>query len=409
MILIEYKEQVIKYIFCSIILIVIMFVLRKALYKEQSSAEVNEVITSNIVYKDATTNIDVEYPRFNENNKVNTIVTSNIFKYIKNFKQIEGEKELKIKYDLYYIDNFVNIQYNVYNSVDPITNLNLFIDFDENEKAYISSIYDEEYITNEVYNKIKEKYEDDIFNQIVSKTINSFTYIFNNETLYVYFNNIKEKAYINISLNLNLKGNDNHITDKKYIAFTFADGPGKYTEKILDTLNKYQSSATFLMLGSKMDKNNDIIEKIYESNSEIGSNGYYHKKSVLTNSELNNEYQTTNIIFNEITNDNIKIYSSQYEDYIEQLIEMHYPIIGYTIDSKDWLVGDTNKIYNNVIKNACDGCIVLFHDDYEDTADAMEKLIPDLNKLNYEVVSVSDLARIKNYNLNENKVITRIK
>ncbi len=53
------------------------------------------------------------------------------------------------------------------------------------------------------------------------------------------------------------------------------------------------------------------------------------------------------------------------------------------------------------MKNACDGCIVLMHDTYPETIEAVKTLIPALNEKGYSVVSVSKLMEIKGYNYTE--------
>ena len=159
-----------------------------------------------------------------------------------------------------------------------------------------------------------------------------------------------------------------------------------------------------------MKSNDEIVLKVYNSNSEIGSHGYSHKNiNDISISELESEINTTNIIFNEITKDNIKYYRPSYGEYSDALFNLGLKVINWNIDPKDWLVKDTNRIYNNVIKNACDGCIVVLHDTYETTVDATKKMIPALNKLGYKVVSISELMNIKNNYGEDNKAISFIK
>ena len=84
-------------------------------------------------------------------------------------------------------------------------------------------------------------------------------------------------------------------------------------------------------------------------------------------------------------------------------------IVLWNIDPKDWLVKDSKKVYNSVLKHACDGCIVLMHDLYPTTIEAVKMLIPKLNNMGYEIVSISDLLKYKNYNLKNGEIIRKIK
>ena len=80
-----------------------------------------------------------------------------------------------------------------------------------------------------------------------------------------------------------------------------------------------------------------------------------------------------------------------------------YSIILWNVDTEDWKnkysSGDTenkkkNKIDTivaNVMSNVSDGSIILMHDIYESTYDAVKILLPLLQAKGYEVVTVSEL------------------
>ena len=139
----------------------------------------------------------------------------------------------------------------------------------------------------------------------------------------------------------------------------------------------------------------DAVLEVFNSRSEVGSHGFSHIN--LINADLNtikSEIDSTNKIFNELTHGSLKLYTPAYGGYNEKMDKLNLKIVNYDIDTKDWLVKDSKIIYNNVIKNACDGCVVLMHDTYKQTIEATDKLIPELNKLGYEIISVSEYDRI---------------
>lgn len=394
MILLKYKELFIKYVFCSILLVVVMMVLSKVFYKKPVMDSSNLYFTSNINYLDDKTKIDVEYPRF-YNDKINKIITDNLYSYIKEFKTHDINKTLEIKYDLYHINNYVNIQYKIFNSIDNIKRDNILLDLNNSSIAYIGSIYDEEYLKNEIYTYVNNKYSKDIYDKVISETINNYTYILSDDSMEVYFNNIENYPNIKINFNVNMYKNDNSIKKHKYIIFSYNDGPSEYTEDILNVLEKNNSSATFFMLGKNMKFYDSLVLKIFNSNSEVGYHGYSHNDlSNYSLEDIKNEISSQDKIFNEITNSNSKLFSFPYGKYNKEFNKLGLDIIKYDIDSKDWLVKDSKIIYNNIIKNACDGCVVLMHDTYKTSLDATELLIPELNKLGYEVVSVSEYKKL---------------
>jgi peptidoglycan/xylan/chitin deacetylase (PgdA/CDA1 family) len=319
---------------------------------------------------------------------------------------------LDISFETYKIEDYINITFHIEDTLSKIKNKNLLINLKDNKISYITALYDKEYLENEINKLVYNKYETNIYNKIINENINNFTYIINDDEIEVYFNNIKWDDFIPY-VTIDLNESTSYISSNngvKYIAFTYDDGPSEYSEELLDLLNKNNSSATFFIIGNNIKGREDIINKIYKSSSEVGSHGYSHSNfNKLTKEELDAEINTTNILFYNITNDYIKLVRPPYGAYNENLINSKYNIILWNIDSKDWLLKDSEKIYNNVIKNACDGCIVLMHDIYPETIEATKLLIPELNNIGYKIVSVSRLMEIKGYNSKYNNPISYIK
>ena len=393
MIFIKYKELFIKFIFCSIVLIILFLILSKLFYKKPVDIKTN-VVTSKIEYTDDNTVVNVEYPRF-DNDRINKTITDYLYSYVRDFRNNKKNKSLNIKYDLVYIDDYVNVQYNIDNSLDDIMYYNMLFDLKKSEISYITSIYDENYLKKEIYNEINNKFSSDISELIAKDTLNNYTYIIKDKSLDIYFNNIDNKPFISLSYLVNNYNNDNSLQQHKYIIFTYDDGPSEYTAELLSILNKYNSSATFFMLGDKMKNYSNTVLDVYNSNSEVGSHGYSLKDlSNATSEDIDTEISVTNALFYEITRDKLLLYRPAYNKYNDYMNELELELVNYDIDTKDWLVKDSKIIYDNVINNACNECIVLMHDKYKKTLQATEKLIPELNRLGYEVISYSNFKNI---------------
>lgn len=79
---------------------------------------------------------------------------------------------------------------------------------------------------------------------------------------------------------------DFYREDNRKVAYlTFDDGPSsKSTNKILDILERNNIKATFFILGSSIDSNNnakETLKRIAREGHAIGSHGYSHKYSIL--------------------------------------------------------------------------------------------------------------------------------
>ena len=415
MIILNYKNQLYKYFLYISALLVTLFIIVNVFYKEQAK-DLKDVKTSTITYKDELTEVNVEYPRFKDD-KINKLITDIIYDYVKEFKKFDTvQKSLIMNYKLYYFDNYVNITFNIENTLEKAKNKNILLNLKNKEISYISSVYDKVYLENEINEIVYYKYQTNVYEKIKESNINNNTYIIDENKIEVYFNNINFEnldyiPYIIIPLTEDTF-NEDEVPDenKKYIAFTFDDAPSKYTKELLKTLELNDSTATFFMLGNRMKYNEEIVKEVYKSSSEVASHTYSHKNlNKLSKDDILKEINSTSIIFNKITNDNIKYIRPPYGNYNDTVKSTNFPIILWNIDPKDWLVKDSTKVYNSVLKHACDGCIVLMHDLYPTTIEAVKMLIPKLNSLGYEVVSISDLVKYKNYNLKNGEIIRKIK
>ena len=105
----------------------------------------------------------------------------------------------------------------------------------------------------------------------------------------------------------NIYNNDNKIA---YL--TFDDGPSKtVTPLILDLLNKNNIKATFFVLGSRVEKNAEIVKREYEEGHYIANHGYSHNYSKIYSNANNviKEYKKTEeCIKKAIENENYNSY-----------------------------------------------------------------------------------------------------
>ena len=73
------------------------------------------------------------------------------------------------------------------------------------------------------------------------------------------------------------------------------------------------------------------------------------------------------------------------------------PAILWDVDSEDWMSTDPQEIVDQVLKYEYEsGDIILFHDIYDETADALEKILPALIERGCQLVTVSDMFRFYN-------------
>jgi peptidoglycan/xylan/chitin deacetylase (PgdA/CDA1 family) len=220
------------------------------------------------------------------------------------------------------------------------------------------------------------------------------------------FNNITAtcKVMVNDKMDRIRKGLD---SSKPMVALTFDDGPNKNsTKKILNTLKKYHGRATFFVVGTRVQQESDILKTAYDNGNEIGSHSWDHSYADdLTAQEQLEEITKTN----KVIYDSIGAFPTLFRcpggissEIYEKKSNM--PLIMWSIDTEDWKTKNSNSTYNSIKKvfkknENLDGDIVLMHDIQNSTPKAVEKICKLLSKKNYQLVTVSELAYYKGYDL----------
>ena len=71
------------------------------------------------------------------------------------------------------------------------------------------------------------------------------------------------------------------------------------------------------------------------------------------------------------------------------------PLYHWSLDTEDWKSRDAEKVYDVVMSQIKDGDIVLMHDIYESSAEAFEKIVPELLSQGYQFVTCDELITAK--------------
>lgn len=190
--------------------------------------------------------------------------------------------------------------------------------------------------------------------------------------------------------------------NKPVIALTFDDGPSYtgVTTKILDLIEQYNVRATFFMIGENANGNKKNVKRMVDLGCELGNHTLNHKRYG-KNVQSSDISDCSNIIYN-ITGHYPTAFRStggNTTDLIrKECAAEGMPLYYWTVDTEDWKNRDANQTYTTVINNVKDGDIVLMHDIYPSTAQAVEWLIPELINRGYQLVTVSELVTIKSGN-----------
>lgn len=193
--------------------------------------------------------------------------------------------------------------------------------------------------------------------------------------------------------------NPGPVDSTPMVALTFDDGPSftKSSSRILDTLEKYGAKATFFMVGYNADSNPDEVKRKAELGMELGNHTWDHKH--YGDSVDAEDIKSATEKIEEISGSKVTCFRSpggETTDAIkEECKKEGLPIYYWSIDTEDWSSRDADAVYKSVMNNVSDGDIILMHEIYDSTADAVERIVPELIKKGYKLVTCRELMLAK--------------
>ena len=296
-----------------------------------------------------------------------------------------NKEVVSLNYDISYpffsnddIDNYISSYLNYDSYIDG----NVIIDYDiyDNDNLYYLTFY--KYFWNDnMVSDGSDSFVIDISNNSVSRI---------NKTNYEY------DVVINRKID----------KSKKMIALTFDDGPNYNTSKVIDVLNKYDIRATFFVLGSRAINNKNILKKMADSGMEIGNHTYNHL--LLTKydeNKIRSEIEDTSEVIYSATKKRPKLLRPSYGSVNNKIKKVaNMPIIIWDIDTLDWKYHNSKRITSRVVNKVRDGDIILMHDIYSASLNALSNIIPILQDNGYEFVTIDELFYYKGISLENSKV-----
>lgn len=190
------------------------------------------------------------------------------------------------------------------------------------------------------------------------------------------------------------------------VALTYDDGPGQYTEKLLECLKENNAKATFYMLGQNAEQFPEIVKQLKDAGMELGNHTYDHQiLTTLSEDQISDEIRNADAAIEKgagVPADSLRPPGGSLDETVQELAGM--PIIKWSLDTKDWKTKSEDKTYQKVIDNVQDGSVVLMHDIHEWSVNASLRLIPELVEKGYKLVTVQELAEAKGIKLEDGEV-----
>ena len=183
----------------------------------------------------------------------------------------------------------------------------------------------------------------------------------------------------------------------KCIALTFDDGPGPYTDRLLQILKDNDAKATFFLIGNKVAANPDGAKRIAEAGMEIGSHTWEHPNmTTIPPADIPGQFSKANDAIEAATGHRPKLVRTAgglindavlAEAKTQGLADINWDVIPF-----DW-ANDANTAATRymLMTQIKPNSVVLFHDTYSSTVDLVYQFIPVLRANDYHLVTVSQL------------------
>lgn len=181
---------------------------------------------------------------------------------------------------------------------------------------------------------------------------------------------------------------------QKLAALTFDDGPGTYTQGVLDALAAKQVPATFFVLGSSASGNQALIEKIKAAGHEVENHSWNHPiLTELSAEQVRSQISRTNAVIG-----GSRFLRPPYGEYNAAVTavahSMGLRLVLWTVDTLDWKYPDVDSIMSYVKAQTKPGAIILMHDggkNRSQTVAAIPVIVDWLFANGYSLTTVKEL------------------
>ena len=199
-------------------------------------------------------------------------------------------------------------------------------------------------------------------------------------------------------------------TDDKKISLSFDVAWGSSNiDDILEILDKHNAKATFFLVGSWIDDNEELVKKIHSKGHELGNHSNTHSNTtVLSDKDIVEEIQITSEKISSLVDEEVSLYRPPFGEIDDKTMDicksLGYKVVKWDIDSLDWKEIGSHNITDRVIRNSQPGSIVLFHANVNGVKHYLDDILTKLKNDSYEMVTVSDLIYQDNYTVDSNGV-----
>ncbi|HAN75883.1 MAG TPA: polysaccharide deacetylase family protein [Planktothrix sp. UBA8402] len=189
--------------------------------------------------------------------------------------------------------------------------------------------------------------------------------------------------------------------EQKVVAFTFDDGPWpSSTRQILDILKENNIKGTFFWVGSALKNQKDIAKEVVSEGHVVANHTWSHRYQKYSPAGAAEEIESTSQLIEELTGVESPLFRPPGgvldNGLVDYVFKQNHVNVMWSVDSQDWKAS-SDKIIDNVLKQAKSGGIILMPDgggDRSATVKALPTVIKKLSEQGYSFVTIPELLEI---------------
>jgi len=192
-------------------------------------------------------------------------------------------------------------------------------------------------------------------------------------------------------------------TSSKTIALTIDDGPSEYTRAILQVLKANDANATFFIIGSHVDGHEKVLEDLVREGNELGNHAMYDEPSKsLPNGVLVQQIEFVKEKIHAVYTAASVDYPSDYfrpgsgffSDKMRAILQkMGYRLVLGSIYPHDPQIPFWRINSAHILSMLQPGGIIICHDGRSWTVPMLQKVLPEIKRRGYRVVTVTELLK----------------
>jgi peptidoglycan-N-acetylglucosamine deacetylase len=185
------------------------------------------------------------------------------------------------------------------------------------------------------------------------------------------------------------------------LALTFDDGPGPYTPRVLDVLERFRVHATFFEIGEMLRYFSASTLRELRDGDVIGDHTETHPEMARLSAHRQREELFEQIARIELLGGPRPVlfrppYGSYDATTMRELRKLHLLMVLWSVDTEDYLQPGVSAIVQRALAGAHPGAIILMHDaggTRTQTIEALPTIIRRLRARGYRLVTVPQLLR----------------